>query len=236
MNRTLSIRRAAVGALGVAAVGIGAPNAGAGILISFTDMNVVYDGSSLRDAGSPLGGFADPALADPVTSLDFFVDGAPVGTLSSNIAVDFIIPDVTNIPYVPNSAQNIQTSGDIPGIFDMLIGTSPAATEFLLLRLEGVNLTFLDVGGQAQFLFSGAIASIDGQDLPFGLEILEPIQVSFSVQVDMNTLTTSDGVITGFRATGTGEIAGGIVPSPASAAILWLCAATIAAKRRRECV
>ncbi len=208
--------------------------ASAGVLISFTGLDLVYDGSSIRDAGAPLGGFADPADADPLGSVDFFFNNMVVAGFSANISIDVFIPGVTNIPFVQNSAHNIVTPGNSPGFIDLLIGTSPLASEFLLLRVEQVSLTFLDIAGQAQFLFSGAVASIDAQNLPFGLQLLEPAVVSFSVQIDPGSLTTADGFVTGFTASGTGEISqAGVIPTPGPAVALTLLSAAAIARRRR---
>lgn len=227
-------RRAAVAASLTAALAVGVTPASAGVLMSFTGLNLVYDGSSIRDAGSPVGGFADPADADPLGSVDFFFNNMAVAGFSANISLDVFIPGVTNIPFVQNSAHNIVTTGDSPGFIDLLIGTSPLASEFLLLRVEQVSLTFLDIAGQAQFLFSGAVASIDGQNLPFGLELHEPAVVSFSVQIDPGSLTTADGFVTGFTASGTGEISqGAVIPAPGPAAALTLLGAAAIARRRR---
>ncbi len=234
MNRFLCACRASAVVASIATLGVAARDASASVLISFTGLNLVYDGQSIRDAGSPLGGFADPADADPLGSVDFFFNNMVVAGFSANISIDVFIPGVTNIPFVQNSAHNLVTTGDTPGFIDLLIGTSPLASEFLLLRVEQVSLTFLDIAGQAQFLFSGAVASIDGQSLPFGLELLEPAIVSFSVQIDPGSLTTAGGFVTGFTASGTGEISqGSVIPTPGpTAALTFLGAAAIARRRR----
>ena len=95
-------------------------------------MDLVYDGSAIYDAGSTSGGVADPADADPLTSVDFSVDGTPVGTLSSDVSLDAFIPDVTGISSAANTVANMTTPGN-PGYFDLLIGTSPLASEFMLV-------------------------------------------------------------------------------------------------------
>lgn len=232
MNQTCFARRGAVVVCAVTALGLGAERASAGVLLSFTGLNLVYDGVSITDAGAPAGGFGDPAHADPLASLDFFVGGALAQSFSSDISIDILIPDVANIPFTPGAAHNLVTTGDTPGFFDVLIGTSPLASEFLLLRLGAVSVTFLDVAGEAQFLFTGAVAEIDGQNAPLGLEVFEPVTVSISVRIDPGSLTTAAGFVTGFTATGTGEIAGSAIPTPGAWAPLALATAGMLRRRR----
>ncbi len=192
-----------------------APLTAATIEIQFTGMNLTYDGSALYDGGSTAGGLADPADADPLNSVDFFIDGLPVGSLSSDISLDVYIPDVTGISSAANTVYNQTTVGN-PGFFDLLIGTSPLAAQFLLIDLEDVNITYIDVLNIVQFTFGAAVSDVFAQNLPFGLQIGDPVTVSFSSQVTAGTRTTGGGFVTGFDATGTGEIQGDLIPEPAS--------------------
>jgi hypothetical protein len=205
------------------------------IEINFTGMNLAYDGSAIYDAGSTAGGLADPADADPLATADFFVDGVLVGSLSSDISLDAFIPDVTGISSAANTVD-VQTTPGNPGFFDLLIGTTPLASEFLLVDLEEVTVTYIDFLGIVQFTFAAAISDDFAQNLPFGLAMDDPVTVSFSAQIDPGTRTTGAGLITGFEASGTGEIAGPAVPEPASGLLLMLGALAIAsvARRRRD--
>jgi len=226
-----SSRRGIAVAVCVAALGLAPAAVRAGIIIEFTGMDLVYDGASLVDAGAAGGGLADPADADPLATVDFFVDGGLVGSLDSDITLDVLIPGVTNIPAGPNVFYQQTTQGRV-GYFDLLIGTSPLASEFLLLDLGSVSVIYSDISGLARFTFGAAIAETSSHNLPFGLSIADPITVSFSTQVDPATLTTAGGFITGFRSSGTGEFTAE-VPEPVSMALL-TCGALVATALRRR--
>lgn len=203
-------------------------SANAGISIEFTGLDLIYDGSAFYDAGSIAGGVADPADADQLVSLDFFNNNTLVGSLSADIALDIYIPDVTGISAAPNTTYNTTTPGN-PGYFDLLIGTSPLASEYLLVDLASVSITYLDITGVVQFTFAGAISTSITQDLPFGLVADEPVTISFSTQIVPGTLTSDAGFITGFNAIGTGEFQS--IPTPSAVALLG--ASGLAFRRRR---
>lgn len=213
----------------VASLLAAAPAQAATIQISFTGMNLVYDGSSLYDAGSTTGGDGDPADADPLVSVDFSVDGSPVGSLSSDISLDVFIPDVTGIPAAAN-AVDVQTTPGNPGYFDLLIGTSPLAAQLLLVDLEEVTISYIDVMNLVQFTFGASVGSIFDENLPFGLAMGNPVTVSFSAQVVAGTKTDNGTDITGFNAQGTGEFQGLQVPEPSTC--LWALFGLIAVGRR----
>lgn len=231
-NRARSWPTAICGAVSVA---LSAATARAGIIIEFTGLNLVYNGSSLSDAKSLAGGLANPADADPLASVDVFLDGTLIGSLGNDIALDAYIPDVVNIPDGPNAVYNLTTPGN-PGFFDLLIGTSPLASQFLLLDVSAMNIAFIDVSGVAQFTFGAAVTSAGSQNLPFGLEIGDPITVSFSAQIDPGTRTSAAGFVTGFDASGTGEIGGPLIPEPASGLLLLAGGLFAAGLRRRRTV
>jgi hypothetical protein len=211
---------------------VAAPTQAAMIEIQFTGMNLVYDGSAIYDAGSTNGGLANPADADPLSSVEFSVDGTPVGAITSDISLDLHIPDVTGIPVGAGVVFNTTTPGN-PGFFDLLIGTSPLASEFMLVGLGEVNITYVDVLNIVQFTFGAAVSNVFAANLPFGLEIGDPITVSFSAQVTPGTLTNDGTFITGFRATGTGEIRGTLIPEPSACVLAGLGLIAFAASRRR---
>jgi len=197
------------------ALSIAAPVKAATIEIQFTGMNLQYDGSAIYDNGVTAGGVADPADADSLISVDFLVDGISVGSLSSDISLDVYIPDVTGISSASGTVYNATTVGN-PGYFDLLIGTTPLASEFLTIDLEEVNVTYIDVLNIVQFTFGAAVSDVFAQNLPFGLQIGDPVTVSFSSQITPGTRTTGGGLVTGFDATGTGEIQGDLIPEPAT--------------------
>ena len=224
--RSYRLHTATIGAVVVAFVASAAP---ADVQIAFTGVDLVYDGSSIYDAGSPAGGLADPADADALASVDFFIDGGLVGSLSNDIWLDIFIPDVTNIPDAPGTVHNFTTPGN-PGFFDLLIGTSPLASEFLIVDIDSVNITYVDIAGVAQFTFGATISPTYVQNLPFGLIITGPVTLSFSAQVDTGSITSAGGFITGFNAIGTGEYSA--IPAPATGLLLAL-GALVGVRRRR---
>jgi hypothetical protein len=226
------LRGGVVGAAALVALGATTAQA-ATIQIAFTGMNLRYDGASLYDATSNTGGVGNPANADPLATVDFFVDGSPAGTLNSNISLDVFIPDVTNISAAPNAVYNQVTPGN-PGYFDLLFGTSPLASEFLQLDLDNVSVTYVDVSGLVQFTFGAAVAASNAQNLPFALEIGDPVTLSFSAQLDAGSKTTAGGFVTGFRATGTGEIRGEAIPEPSTIALLGMGALAVPVMLRRR--
>lgn len=201
--------------------------------IEFTGLNLVYDGSSIVDAGSPFGGARNPAFADPLTTADFKINGILQGSINTDLSLDLLIPDVTGILSGSGTVFNTTTVGN-PGYFDLLIGTGPSAAQYIQVDLSQVNVTYIDVMNLVQFSFGAAISDTFVQNLPFGLQLGDPVTVSFSAQVDPGTRTTGGGLVTGFRASGTGEIRGPQVPEPASCALAACGLIAIVAGHRRK--
>jgi len=200
--------------------------------IQFSGVNLSYNGSTISDAGSPTGGAGDPADADPLDTLSFKVGGVVQGSiLTSNISVDISIPGVTGLSDV-NPSTVVTTPGNA-GYFDLLIGTSPSATQFLRLNTDEVTVTYINITSTVQFVFGGAIAAIDAQLLPYGLQIGDPVSVSFSSQVDVGSKTSAANMVTGFTSSGTGEVSGTLVPEPASCVLAALGLVGMLAGRRR---
>ena len=158
--------------------------------------------------------------------MDFLVDGSPVGNLSADIFLDLEIPEVTELPI---GGGTISTDGDPAGVTELLmpgIGLS--------LTLGEAEITYLPaLGGTINFVFGGAVASISGQSLPFGLILGEPVSVSFSTQVVDGTLTHDGTYITGFDSRGTGEVQGEAIPEPATLGLAGIVIAIYSTKRRR---
>jgi hypothetical protein len=192
---------------------VAAPLSAATIEIGFTGLDLVYDGVAIYDGGSTAGGVGNPADADSLATVDFSVDGSFVGSLSSDVALDMFIPGITGISSSAGTVYNV-TTPPAGGFFDLLIGTSPLASEFLLVDLDEVSVVYVDVANIVQFTFGAAVSDVFAQNLPFGLTIGDPVTVSFSAQVVPGTLTSALGFVTGFEAGGTGEIRGPLVPEP----------------------
>jgi hypothetical protein len=209
---------------------VAAPLSAATIEIGFTGMDLVYDGSAIYDAGSTSGGLGDPADADPLATVDIFVDGLPVASYSADVSADVFIPDVSPIP-AGAGVTNITTVGN-PGFFDVLLGTSPLASEFMLVDLDEVSITYLDVLGVVQFTFGAAVSDVFAQNLPLGLVMGDPVTVTFSAQVVPGTLTDNGSVVTGFDLFGTGSIQGPAVPEPGTCLLAALGLVAGIARRR----
>jgi hypothetical protein len=210
---------------------VAAPAAAATLEIAFTGMDLVYDGSAIYDADGSSGHLADPADADPLTTVDFFVDGSLVGSLTNDISLDVYIPDVTGISSAAGTVYNVNTPGN-PGHFDLLMGTSPLASEFLLVDLSEVNVTYVDVANIVQFTFGAAVSDVFAQNLPFGLLAGEPVTVTFSAQIVPGTRTTSGNIVSGFSASGTGQYNAPVVPEPTTCALAALGLVAIAVRRK----
>ncbi|MCH7751676.1 MAG: hypothetical protein IH898_05920 [Planctomycetes bacterium] len=198
--------------------------------IQFSGLNLTYAGTTISDSGSPSGGVGDPADADPLDTLEFKVDGVMQGSvLMSDIWADISIPDVTGLSDVSLNTV-ILTPGN-PGYFDLLIGTSPSAAEFLRLATDEVTIGYINASSTVQFLFGAAVASVGSQALPFGLQIGDPVTVSFSTRVNPGTKTSDGGIVTGFTASGTGEVSGEAIPEPSTCLLAVLTvAATLFAR------
>jgi hypothetical protein len=211
---------------------LGASSASATPLeIQFSGVNLSYSGSTLSDAGSAAGGVGNPADADPVDSMSFKVGGVLAGPiLTSNVAVDISIPDVTGLSNT-NPSTVVNTPGN-SGYFDLLIG--PGAGQYLRLNTSEVTVTYINVTSSVHFVFGGAVADIGAQLLPYGLVIGDPVTVSFSSQVDNGTKTSAGGLVTSFLASGTGEVSGVYVPEPATCVLAALGLAGVLAGRRRS--
>lgn len=220
-----------IGILSALALAVAPTAHAANLEITFSGMGIVYDGTNIYDAGSNAGGNGNPAEADPLIIVNFSENGSLVGSISDDVSLDVFIPDVTGIPAVANAQHLLVTPGN-PGYFDLLIGTAPAAAEYLRLELGEVGITYLDTLGTLQFTFGAAVASGSNQNLPFGLVAGELITVSFSSQVDPDTLTEAGGLITGFTASGSGVIRA--VPEPATVGLVVLGVAAVGLYYRRR--
>jgi hypothetical protein len=208
------------------------PTYAASLEIQLGGVDIVFDGTDIDDAGSPVFGTEDPADADPLDTVTFKEDGTPVGTLlgpplgTDPISVDIHIPGV---PPIPVAGGTVTTSGIPPGTFDLLTKAVASAIG-LALDLDEVDITYVPISSSMSFVFAGSVAAIDSQDLPFGLEIGSPVTVTLSTQTD--SVTTFGGFVESFTASGTGEIRGILVPEPSTLVLAAL--ALLAHGRRRR--
>ena len=200
--------------LSAAVMLFGSSTTAAPLVIEFTDLNLAYDGSKITDAADPNGGSGDPNQADPLTTVEFKFNGNLVGTISTDAWADILIPDVTGIdPNAPATVISVDPNSD--SYFDLLF--NDPVTEYLKLDIDEITITYVDAAGIIQFLFGGGVAEIEGQELPFNLELFEPVAVSFSTRIDEGTLSNNGTFIDGFTSSGTGEVTGDAeIPEPAS--------------------
>lgn len=197
--------------------------------IHFTGLDLVYDASTgtISDAKDADGGEGDPALSDPLATMDFFVDNVLVGTLNTNIFADVAITGVPNIPIGGGTV----TTGE--GIFDLLTSNSMPGWG-LALDFDMVSITFVASGGFDIAILGAGLATIGEQDLPFGLQIGDPVTFSFS---STNFSTTNDDTyLTSFTSAGGGTVTGYLVPVPAA---VWLFGSgllglVVIARRKKE--
>jgi hypothetical protein len=201
--------------------------------IQFQGLDIAYNGSAIYDQGGPntASGGGSTANADPLTAMNFLVDGSPAGPiLTSDIFADLYIPNVFNIP---EAGGVVQSSGPFP-VFGFDVLTSGGAGGVGLQFSEPVQITWdgtaLTVGGSAR------TTSLTGQNLPYGLVLGTPVDISFSSNT-FGDFGTGDGYLTRFTASGTGEVDGPLaVPEPMSLMLLGfgLLGGGAAAARRRK--
>ena len=65
--------------------------------------------------------------------------------------------------------------------------------KYLKLDIDEITVTYVDSAGIIQFVFGGGVAAIDDQDLPFGLELFDPVAVSFSTRVESTRAPSPTG-------------------------------------------
>jgi hypothetical protein len=218
------------GLVGILIAVLAAPGAYAvNLEIQFTGLNLVYDGTTIYDAGSPWSGIGSPAESDPLTSMSFFSDGTLVGSLTSDIFADIRLEDVIAIPA---SGGTVTSTG---GIFDALMKNSEPGWG-AALDADDAQITYYN--GMFKLVMGGGVASLFAQDLPFGLQFdpNEPLGFTFSSS-SVENLTTANGTVTGFRISGTGNITGTAQAVPEhlgsfSSGLVWLAMAALAGGRR----
>ena len=232
----------AVGIATAAAVLNGVPGLGsaaqAGSLqIQFSGLNLDYDGTNLYDSGvHNTTGTGNPAESDVLSTMSFFLDGNPVGTvLTSSIFADVYLAGIVNIP-VGGGVINSLGNGGTFGI-DLLTNNS---TPGWGLALNINTMQFYYSGSQIAIAVSGLASSLAAQALPFDLEFdpNQPITIVFA-SAELTNVTNDGVVLTGFNAAGTGNVAGTgmLVPEPATALTMSIAILSLLAvcRHRRTC-
>lgn len=222
--RTLIFKLILVLFASVTAIGVQA----AQLQIQFTGVNleysVFYDAGpvlgDIFDGGGVAGGAGDPVSADPLSFMDFTVDGVSAGALTSDIYLDTFIQDVWNIPV---GGGTVQSQGNTFSGFGFDLLTQPGCTWNcwgLGLEIDTVQVNYS--GSQISIQGSGLATGVFQQDLPYGLELDASKPITFDFTGTGITNLTDDGVyLTGFNLAGTGTITGTLVPVPVPAAV-WL--------------
>ncbi len=188
------------------------------------------------DAGGVAGGAGIPSEADPLSFVDFLVDGDSVGSLTSDIYLDTFIQDVWNIPV---GGGTVQSQGNPFGFgFDLL--TQPGCGSGcwgLALDIDTAQINYN--GTEISIQGSGTAASVFEQMLPSDLHLPEvdeskPITFDFTGTA-ITHLTDNGTYLTGFDLAGTGTITATLVPVPAA---VWLFGSgllgLVAVARRRN--
>ena len=174
------------------------------LMIQYTGLNISYAESTITEVGNP----------DPLTSLIFTVDGAQVDpALTSDIAIDLSIPGVSDLPV--GGGNTTSAAGGTLGL------TLPGG-DFLNLELGAVEVAYYSITGvvQLRFVLGASSAEVLSQSLPLDGWFGDDVAVSFSTKMKSGSLTQDAGYVTGFLASGTGEIEGELVPEPATVALL----------------
>lgn len=173
------------------------------LAIQYTGLDISYDGSAITEVGNP----------DSLSSLVFSIDGVQVPpVLTSGIAIDLNVPGVTGLLVGGN-----QVTSAAGGALNL---TLPGG-DFVNLQLGEAEIVYVAYNAlQLHFVLAAGDAQVLTQSLPIDAEFGGEVAVSFSTQIKPGTLTSSGDVVTGFAASGTGEIAGDLVPEPTFAALL----------------
>lgn len=185
--------------------------------LTFGELDLVFDGSSIKDAVPDDG---DGVVATPVVEM-----GPPDPSVLAGTKIDFYLPEVSPISEVGGSTQ----SGQGGWLTLMLPGG-----EEVQLSLDTVTINYVDLGGVARFAFGAAVAEVYAPSNP-GLNTnalsMEPAaSVSFSAAISEATI--ENGMLTAFKGKASGEVRGAtvVVPEPAAGvAIALLLGVTSAA-------
>jgi hypothetical protein len=197
-----------------------APLASAGMIdITMTGAGLTYsdpDGigagtGTLTDSGAP---------TDPLALVSITEDGNPVTLLQPPTQMSFDL-SVGSIPSILIPAATGSTSVTAPagGSFDLFLSNSSA----LSLTLDEVEVTYTRITSSLfdiRVFFTGTVGSIDSQALPAGVELGEPVTLSFNIQQG-STVALGD-YLQSYTGSGTGIISAERIPEPSTLLIAGL--------------
>jgi hypothetical protein len=195
-----------------------APAAQAATLeIQFTGLDLYYDGNNIFDNGvHNTTRSGSPADADPLSSIQFYLDNTLVHTITSDVFADVFIADVGAIP-VGGALLTSGGNGNDFGI-DLLTSSNDPGWG---LALDINSLRIFYTGSKIAIAASGLASGIPVQNLPPGLAFdpSEPLTIIMS-SANLTGVTTGGGFVTSMHAAGTGNVAGKLVPEPSSIVML----------------
>lgn len=187
--------------------------------IEFNGLDFKYDAAgNLYDATSIAGGTGNGANADPLAIVQFFTGSTLLGTVSANIYADFLFQQVNNIPVTGGAV----TSSDLTTGFGFDILTQPGTPGWGVdLEVSQVVVNYDPSSTRPVGVTAIALAdSLFYQNLPSFLggmqfDPTQPINITFSAS-DLTSVTSAGGFLTGFSASGNGNVVGTIsgIPEP----------------------
>lgn len=193
--------------------------------IQMSGIDLTFASQVVHDSTSLAGRTGNPAQADPLAVVSFFSNGSLVGLQTEDIWVDVRLDLATG--FAP-SGPGIQSATGTSAYFDLLLydlatnawGVAIDTTSWVLHYNQNTN----SLTGSGNGILCGTC--LPNAQLPFGLTIGSPIQLSLSAEVFGAQFDPAGNVI-GFTTLGTGEIRGelggvgpDVIPEPASLVLL----------------